>query len=211
MQRLHAKWPGVFKGHRRKNEVMMRWDCRQPRVGTRVAKRFDSEVAALTPALNRPHVVCATTMPAYAAASTSATATPAALRLALTACKFTHAPVVPACRCLRAKRCGTCGPTGRTGRCGRWSTTTGTRRTLTRPTSTLGRPSTASSASGGGQGAGARAEGAYGGAKEEEEEEELEEEDDEELGSGEDKKGAGEAGPLPGGVAPRRRAARAGM
>ena len=38
---LKLKWPGVFTGHRRQDEVMMNWRFRQPRLGDRVAKAFD--------------------------------------------------------------------------------------------------------------------------------------------------------------------------
>jgi len=38
---LKLKWPGVFTGHRRKDEVMMNWRFRSPRLGDRVAKAFD--------------------------------------------------------------------------------------------------------------------------------------------------------------------------
>ena len=177
LQRLHAKWPGVFKGHRRKNEVMMRWDCRQPRVGTRVAKRFDSEVAALTPALNRPHVVCATTMPAYAAASTSATATPAALRLALTACKFTHAPdSAPPCgagvQVFAGEAVRYLRPDGEDGALWKVEYDDGDEEDFDEADLDAGEALYSELGLGGGQGAGARAEGADGGAKEEEEEEE---------------------------------------
>jgi len=41
---LKLKWPGVFTGHRRQDEVMMNWRFRQPRLGDRVAKAFDGIV-----------------------------------------------------------------------------------------------------------------------------------------------------------------------
>ena len=44
IKRLRAKWPGVFLDHRRKLEVTMRWSCRKPFLGFRVAKRFDGEL-----------------------------------------------------------------------------------------------------------------------------------------------------------------------
>lgn len=41
---LKLKWPGVFTGHRRKDEVMMNWRFRQPRLGNKVAKAFGGKL-----------------------------------------------------------------------------------------------------------------------------------------------------------------------